>query len=612
MNKKLLLSILSLILCIAVSFGVESMLPHTYTQKLEEVNGLVVDGDEEKIIYRLQGGVSDGEEDYDDEEYFEDEAYYEDEEYYEDEAYYEEYEEENSVAQLSFDIKENASFVELTFYGYEGCEVLASTPDGETEYYVEMTGTQTLVIPVKTDNSQVTVQFTDSQTQIQKIQVKMNEGFNSARFMVIVLTLSAFVMLALHRNFIADHIEYGFLIVALVVVSLFAVLTPQSMWWDEEIHYNTASDIATTASEMAMGKTFNEVLTEVGIHMPNYLATAIGIVLSNLFNLSKEASLIVERAMNGLMYISVCFLAIRWVKRYKRSFTFIALMPLALFLSVSYSYDVSINAFTLLGIALLINEFCTPYEKLQVKNAFLITLSLVIVGLPKAVYTPILLLMLLLPKTKFQCKKQHIAYKIGIVLVVLMVFAAYLMPMISNPDVYIDNRGSGESSMSKFSIILGDLGGFISLVVRHMWNDFVINLQTARNFLAYLGGGSNTLNLLSSLFMIYVFATDNDKNVKVGHPTLLQKSGMAVIGLGIMAMIYVVFYVAFSESATSVISGVQGRYFFPLFPLLAVVIQSKNVVNGMKNKNFNFCVLAISLITNIVLIWQLILNPFYM
>ena len=604
MKKRVWIALVGIVLCVALAFGVESLLPHTYSQALNEVTGLVIDGEDDNPIYRLEGWDSAGEEYY--------EEYYE--EYDEEEAYYEE-EYTDPVYQLTLNLNQGASQVLLSSSGTEECEILVLTEDGETDYYIENTGSVQISIPVSDNVKTMTVQFSDSQRTIERIQILQKGGINGYRLMLLAVVFAALFLLFFLRPLIAEHLEYGFAITAIALLVLFIVLIPNlnSLWWDGDIHYQNAYSLGTIFEEFRLGKTLNEWLTEQGMSIPNYLVSGIGIFLGRLLNLSQEAKMILERSLSSLTYVAVCFLAIRWAKRYKRSLAAIALFPVSLFTAVSYSYDTSIYAFAILGTALIINELCTPNEKLSMKNAVLITVSIVMTSLPKAVYMPILLLMLLLPKTKFQNKKQHIGYKAGIVAMVLVVFAAYLLPMISSPEIYFDSRGSGESTGSQIGFILSNIPGYISMIVSVIWNQFYAQiLTTSRGFLAYLGGPSTMMYVVTLLFMVYIFVTDNDAKAKADHLKPLHKWAMGIIAYGIIALVYTIFYITFTETGASNIQGVQGRYFIPLFPLLAAVIQPKGIINTMKKENDYFILLSFNLITTTVIIYQLILSVYYL
>lgn len=609
MKKKTLLWIVGLILCAVLCLGVEALLPHSYTQKLEGMAGLVPEGEDDHPVFHLAGWDSAGDEYYEDE-YYEDE-YYEEEydEEYEQEAY------EEPVYQLSFEVKGKVSGIRLISAGTDMCDITVITPQGEQEYYLEEAGSYSLDIPFDGENDTVTVQFSDSQRIIERIQVIQKGGLNPYRLLLMFSALGGLYLLFTLRKGIAAHLEYGFLIVGIIAVIFYGVMIPFStaLWWDGAIHYEKCYHLGSVFEQMSYGMSFNEWLNGFSVGSLNYVVSGLSVCLGQLLGLSEAGKFLFDRAFSAILYLSVSFLAIRWAKRYKRTLVVTALMPVCLFLGVSYSYDISINAFSFLAFALILNEMCTPKEKLSLKNAGLITFSVVFASLSKAVYMPLLALMLLFPRTKFQCKKQHIAYKAGLVLVIVVVFAAFFLPMLSNPEVYTDSRGKDETSVSQLSFILNDFPGFIGMLISNIWNGlFGEMLLEARNYLAYLDFASNAYNMITLLFCFYIYVTDHDPQLREEYPKPLYKWGIGMICLGIIAMTYTVFYVTFTQTGGNVIRGVQFRYFLPLLPFLAVVIQPRGVENHMKKENDYFVILAFCLITNVIRVWQSVLNVYYL
>jgi len=614
MKKQKILWVLGLVVCLLFAFGAETVLPHTYSQPLEGVTGLVPDGDDDKPIYRLEGWdtVGGSEEEEYDEEAYDDEEYYEDE-YAEVEYSEEEYEE--PVYQMTFKTRGKVSAIDLTTTGHTECEVKIISNQGEEDFYIEETGTVSLHIPFEGENEEITFVFSDSQRIIDRVQLTQVGGMNPQRLLILAVTLVSLYLLVTLRKFIGSHLEYGFLIVGAAASILFGALVPfaTSWWWDGAIHYEKAYYLGSFFEQMSYGMTFNEWLSDMSVNSANYLISGLSVFLGSALGLSEAGKFLLDRAFSGILYLGVSFLAIRWAKRYKRILTFTALMPVSIFLGISYSYDITINAFSFLAFALMVNELITPEEKLTLKNAALITVSLVIASLPKAIYIPLLALMLLLPRAKFNCKKQHIAYKAGLILVIVMVFAAYALPMLSNPEVYTDSRGSGESSMTQLQYIFSDFFGFIAMLFSNICDGFLgVHMASERNFLAYLKEGSTAFQMITLMFTVYVFASDNDASLAKPQLKPLHKWGMGVISFGIVAMCYAIFYVTFSQTGGDSIRGVQFRYFLPLMPFFGAALQPRGLENRMKKENDYLAVLVFCLLTNVMMVWDSVLNIFYM
>lgn len=594
-RRKLLCWILGPVLCLALAFALEALLPDTYSMDLGALEGVLIDGTEDAPIYRLEGWDSVGLE----EEYWDEES---------EEAY------EEIIPHAAFTVSGKVRHIAVTSSGSVDCEITLIIPGNET-MALAGPGSAQVNFDLEEENIPVSLQFSDAGRVLERIQITTSGAMNGYRAAFFAITALALYLLWALRRLIGEHIEYGFAIAGFALLLLLAVLMPNNnaLWWDGDIHYQNAYSLGTVFQQLAGGVSLNQLLTDAGLTIPNYLVSGLSIGLGKLLHVSDGVQLMMDRFLNGFMYLGICFLAIRWAKRYKRSLTVIALIPLALYSAVSYSYDVSINAFALLGTTLILNELCTPGEPLKMKNAALVTLSLVIASLPKAVYIPILLLMILLPKTKFSGKKQHFWFKAGIVAVVLAVMAAYALPMVYSPEIYTDSRGSGESSIGQMAFIMENPLQFLAILISNFWNRLPTDLLLgSRNFWAYMGSPSETFNLLTLLFLLFVWFTDNDPDCGVSHSKPLHKWAMGIIAAGITAMIYGIFYLTFSGTGSQIISGVQGRYFLPLFPLLAVMLQNSRIENRMDKPRYHFTMLAVCLLTTAAMIYTLILNPYYL
>lgn len=623
MKNKKLWFILGLILCLALPFGVDALLPNSYTLELEKTEGVAVetvsDVSSEYIFHLAGWDQAGGGDEFSEEAYYEDE-YYEDE-YYEDEYYEDEYGEEadgsleEQVYQISFTARDNYSAIVMDTTGGAECDVLLITPQADVDVYLESGSSAVKVAANGVKGDAITVQFSDGQRILNRVQVMVEGVMNPARILLMALCLVTLYLLFVFRGFFAEHMEYAFLLVGAVAMVLYGILIPfnYALWWDGAIHYESAYTLGSVFHQAELGKTFNEWLGELSLSSVNYLVSGLSIMLGQLLGLGDLGGYILDRVFSGLLYLGVAFLAVKNARRFKRTLAVTALMPVCLFLGISYSYDISINAFSFLAFALIINEMITPNEKLSLKNGALIAVSLVIASLPKAVYIPLLALMLLLPRAKFHCKKQHMAYKAGVVVLILLVFAAYLLPMLSDPEIYTDSRGTDGTSTSQLQVILSDIPGYVGLLLSNIWSSLIGSFMVrGHSSLAYLAEPSQSLCLIGLLYVFFVTVTDHEKKPGLEEIKPLYKWAMGVICLGIVMVIYTIFYVAYSQTASDSITGVQFRYFIPLLPFVGAVLQPRGVENHMKKENDCFAVFAFSLILNAIMLFNAVVSVYYM
>ena len=99
-----------------------------------------------------------------------------------------------------------------------------------------------------------------------------------------------------------------------------------------------------------------------------------------------------------LLYIGVCYAAIKVAVQFKAVIATIALLPVAMSMACNYAYDPTVIAFSLLGCSLFITEMSRPDKLMDWKRGALMLAAFCIASFPKAVYIPMILLLLFLPR----------------------------------------------------------------------------------------------------------------------------------------------------------------------------------------------------------------------
>ena len=84
----------------------------------------------------------------------------------------------------------------------------------------------------------------------------------------------------------------------------------------------------------------------------------------------------------------------------------------------------------------------------------------------------------------------------------------------------------------------------------------------------------------------------------------------AIMIFGLSAVIYTSMYVSYTPVASSVIEGVQARYFIPLLLPFVYVISGKKNLIPIKEKWYSKIVFAFPILANLWSIYWLALRPF--
>lgn len=467
---------------------------------------------------------------------------------------------------------------------------------------------------------------------ISNIQIDNRLQIHPVRFVSVLIILSLITFLWIFRGFFGRKIEYGFLAVALGMGCIFLMSVPIGMAsWDEQIHFKRAYDqsfpvettwtqAATTLADL-QGPSMNnyrsweekqdwqdfynslhdyENPASVKAHSPiikynelGYLPQSLMLMVGRLLGASFTLCFYLGRMGNLLMYALVCFWAIRKSKVFKRTMSLVLAMPTTLFLACSYTYDPSVTAFLTLGFVTVNNELITPKQRLTWQNAAIFIGAMLLGSFPKAVYIPLILLALLLPKTKFENNKQMYAFKAGIVFLCVIVMATFMMP--TSMDSFSDARGGDTSVSRQMSYIFSHPVGYVKVLAKNIIDRTIPALLGAESLfhLAYLGCITN-YSLQALYVVILIFTLCGEKRLPDG---LVEwnwwKRGFSfVLYGGIICLIWTALYLSFTPVGAGTIAGVQPRYYIPLMIPIFYLFRTDRMYNTFKDGTCSFLVLA--------------------
>lgn len=299
-----------------------------------------------------------------------------------------------------------------------------------------------------------------------------------------------------------------------------------------------------------------------------------------------------------VFYIACVTLAIKITPVLKKTFCMIGLMPMALYISCSVSYDG-----LLISVAFIFASLCFKllFEQQTILNKYyVITFGVIafVFYAIKIVYLPLFLLLLFIPKEKFKEGKRikSLAY-VFIVFTVLVVLSML-------PDMLRDNVVAATDSGSKDQIIY-----ILQNPLRYLeiWFE---TMKEGRDFFVSSTIGVFGLvdtHLYAVIIYPYVFflMLTGALEISINNVVIKWYQRVSVIVsvftciFGTFLAMYVLwtpFMEGFGVGADR-INGVQGRYFIPLFPIFFVCF-----TNGFIIKNKMVTGLGEKLVNNSMLI----------
>lgn len=509
---------------------------------------------------------------------------------------------------------------------------------------------------INAEVSQLSITYNNensSKLQISKIIIDNAFHFNHFRAFFIFLSLFSICLLfAFYKDgFTTDKIHIYFAITCSILGLMIIVAQPAMNFfcWDDQTHFDRVVNLPFDSTSFNTGEfnmsdagtinhnwhestdsftenrihsnfldlgnsttyTGNNAGTFLAIHRIPYLPMTIGYHLAKLVGLPFIVCFEVGKIFNLLFYVLLMAYAIKILQSGKRLLTIIALLPSNIFLASSYSYDpaviTGITIFLVHIINLLIDNKHT--QKFTFKTAIILILSMTYACLAKAVYAPLMLLTLLIPKEKFKSAKQCRLTRIGFVVITILLGGTLLLSSLDgvNPS---DSRGGEVSVKDQAALVLSHPFDYASVLNDTAVSDFGYKLfspNTLTNF-SYTHTFSNRDNIyyVFIFLLIFIFLTDNKKN----QLNKKQRLWILIDSLLIILLIWSALYVDFTPVGSTTINGVQNRYFLPLLLPLLFCLQFPNIQNKINPKYYNLAIFTLTVISMIFMVYQSILFPY--
>lgn len=311
----------------------------------------------------------------------------------------------------------------------------------------------------------------------------------------------------------------------------------------------------------------------MGINPIGYIISAVGMSLGRIclkvFGQGFDTPynmLIFGRVFNLLFYLIVGFYAIKITPCLKKTMMVLMLLPMSLSLGASMSYDSILIPICTLFVAntmkILLSAEDFQISKIDICITSICTFFMCGV---KLAYAPLLLLLLCIPKRKFGSSKAYIKC---ITLIFIIVIIAYIVPKIML-NISIDGNGSvvDERIIMQKEYFWSHLDKVPQIIYDTLKNN--IGFYTI-GFFGILGQLDTNfpvpfILMLMVLFTIVLLIDLCDiQGIKKSYRIVSLIVTIGVV-LAMHYQIYITWTPLVSEIGTTVISGIQGRYFLPMF-----------------------------------------------
>lgn len=455
--------------------------------------------------------------------------------------------------------------------------------------------------------------------------------FSFDRFVAIALITGSTICLIRYRKYFCKHLHKAFLLFALAFGISFILVFPRTVYLspDDQIHFKNAyffmsdtvelkggfSAIESAGFTNVGGKGFDELATlyesmnqadetvisgqyQIAdspqlytriVYLPFYL----GFRLSGLLHLNFTTSVAVAKICNLFCYIALVYFAIKYSGKFNKIFFVIGLLTSNMFLATQFSYDPLVIANLLLAISLFL--YIRQTEKPAPKYFLGFVLAATFGSLTKAVYCPILLLALLIPNDKFDCKNRAIAFKVCSILIMLVLASTFVLPILSG-GLASDIRGGSTSVSGQINFLLHNPLKAIAVVVMFLTSQWP-SLAFYPISLVSLGVGATAapiyelcsivvplVGVLSLLALLWSAITTSSSSAAMTSKT---KISLAVIYLILLGATTASMYLSFTSVGNLQVDGMQPRYLMPFFPLFWLLLTpSKSLRKSSNNDSY--------------------------
>lgn len=366
----------------------------------------------------------------------------------------------------------------------------------------------------------------------------------------------------------SGHFDYDYLRGYPNDVNLLLENFPSSPGMNHRIMYEANSTLATSAVQsyrwaLQQGLTSVVQTTEpIGsFSVIPYLPQATGMFIARLMGFTALGQLYAGRIGNLLFYAAICYLAFRNCSKYRGVFFAAALLPLSLFMAASCSTD----SLMLACCYLAVSYFCK--EKVYTTDLLVFGLAIAYATCIKPVNFVLAALLLLIPEARWKSKLNPWLITLGFAAAAVVVYLA--AGRLNNLRVFnypaeLPRGSSGYvNGKDQLLFVLGNPPAFLARMLLTLYEEAGFLFKTG-----LLGNMDMSLPLVGGFSVLSLGAAS-----ALGIQQKEDTKATGAVALLLAAAFYAAavmggIYLYESEVGSVRITGLQARYFLPVFLLL--------------------------------------------
>ncbi len=523
--------------------------------------------------------------------------------------------------------------------------------DGKIEYKSDTDFKNYLILKVENGKDMkfnVAPQGESKTISINSIQIDNEFSFNYLRVFLIFSLIAILEYFILFSKVAKEKLHITFFVIAILLGNCLALLTPTYFPYDEKDHfiktYQTSrgvfgfskeevpikwidnSDdflkIDTTRSRFNnyeerveyekkfSSKEYNReeayYTSAVTYLSVPYIPSALGIFIGRLIGLSFIHTFYLGRIFSVIAFAIVGSITIKKVKAVKRLIFTIALLPAVLYLVGSYSADPMTLIFALAGAGIFINMLASKENGVNYRHIVGFAICISIVAMGKVPYAPLSLLILLVPKKKFNINNKNKVLLIKFIVLAVIGIVTIAAILFSRSKGLSQWKMPGADSTKQVLYILHNPLQYARTCLKFISESALSYFEGVSTSLCYVKQLDKIWLVYSMAILFGLAAIDNET-----HIVKLRVIDKIVIFISIAVaweLVITAIYMAYAPAGAAEIYGVQGRYFAPLMLPFLLLFQTDKVTNNFNKKNMNLVLSLMILLPLLALIFRVFLN----
>lgn len=301
-----------------------------------------------------------------------------------------------------------------------------------------------------------------------------------------------------------------------------------------------------------------------------YLIPSIGFMIGRLLQVSIVFAYLLARLCNALFYIWIGYVCIKRIPFGKWLLFVFLLNPMILHLAASLSADNLVNCISFLTITHCLYIYKVERD-IQWKDILLLGITFIILVLTKPNYLPLFGLLFLSYKKIFKMDKKLwcIVISIPVLSVCLYIMFAWITAQAAIPGTPIENVDGGKQLSSIIHNPI-EFAKTILITIRAKGQFYIESMFLTP--LSWLNLNINTIFLWFYFIIVSIAVLTEDVQVKMKN---ISKFWISMISGIMIFAIFLALYLTWTPVGSSIVEGIQGRYFLPIAFLLLLLTLGK-------------------------------------